>query len=204
MRPPAPKQPQFGAFGIAQIRASVEQSLRLLNTDYLDALLLHEATEADALRADVQVLLDDLKREGKIRTAGTATNPATTQKLAQTAFDIQQVASSAWVDNVTSLRATSRAFLVTHSALGKPLADLLRRLSADAGLRHLARRQGFDANPADLPRQLLALATMRNPQGVVLFSSSQPQRIAQAVSATQIAPAEAEAALAFIQASVNG
>ncbi len=206
-RPPArasePIRPQFGAFGVGQIRASVEQSLRLLNTDYLDALLLHEATEADGLSTDVQALLDDLKREGKIRAAGTATSPAITQKLAQAAFDIQQVASSAWIDNVTSLRATSHAFLVTHSALGKPLADLLERLAADANLRRLAQRQGFDANPADLPRQLLAGAMLRNPHGVVLFSSRQPQRIARAAAANEIAPAEAEAALAFIRATAD-
>lgn len=59
-------------FSAAAIRASVEQSLRRLRTDYLDAVLLHSdglGEESDRFLPAVEAL-DRLKREGKLRATG--------------------------------------------------------------------------------------------------------------------------------------
>ncbi|MCA3749210.1 MAG: aldo/keto reductase [Rubrobacter sp.] len=58
------------------IRFALEQSLRRLQTDYIDFLQLHNA-KMDAIENDrLFELLEELKREGKIRTYGVALGPA--------------------------------------------------------------------------------------------------------------------------------
>lgn len=55
-------------------RASVERSLRRLNTDYLDAVLVHsDGNDLAVLRQGTLEVLDDLKRECKIRATGVST-----------------------------------------------------------------------------------------------------------------------------------
>ncbi|GAA5126833.1 aldo/keto reductase [Alloalcanivorax gelatiniphagus] len=55
-------------------RASVERSLRRLNTDHLDVVLVHsDGNDLDVLRQGTLEVLDDLKREGKIRATGVST-----------------------------------------------------------------------------------------------------------------------------------
>ena len=63
----------------ASIRASVEESLRLLGRDHADILIIHEPdrprqndwwTDRVAVEGPVLGLLDDLKKEGKIRYTG--------------------------------------------------------------------------------------------------------------------------------------
>ena len=58
-------------FSPAHTRASVERSLRRLNTDYLDCVLVHsDGNDLAVLREGVLETLDELKREGKIRASG--------------------------------------------------------------------------------------------------------------------------------------
>lgn len=58
-------------FSPAHTRASVERSLRRLNTDYLDCVLVHsDGNDLAVLREGVLETLNELKREGKIRASG--------------------------------------------------------------------------------------------------------------------------------------
>ena len=51
-----------------RIYSSLERSLKLLGTDYLDLYLLHWREDADL--AEVVYCMEDLKRQGKIRSLG--------------------------------------------------------------------------------------------------------------------------------------
>jgi aryl-alcohol dehydrogenase-like predicted oxidoreductase len=201
-RPPL-KHPRFGAFGSREIRSSVEQSLKALRTDYLDALLLHEVRSSDATRTDLIDLLGSLQREGKIRAIGTATAPADTFGLAGAGFDVHQVVSSVWEDHIKTLRAVSPALFVTHSMLANSLLVLRDRLRINDSTRERSRVLGIDPDNPDLPRRLLALAMLRNPEGVVLFSSNLPEHITSAVSATNLDRADAEAVFKLVEASAH-
>ncbi|MEI6319424.1 MAG: aldo/keto reductase [Pseudomonadota bacterium] len=63
-------------YSVANLRSSIEGSLRRMKTDYVDYLLLHEPPEAkvSALLADVRAEIESLKSAGKIRTFGLATD----------------------------------------------------------------------------------------------------------------------------------
>lgn len=202
---PAPAQPKFGAFEPAELRASVEASLSALRTDYLDGLLLHEVPAETARRDEVIDLLETLRREGKVRAFGAATSLEHTLSLARRrppSCEALQFASSAWTDNAGRVRTLAGdAFVVTHSALGAPLAGLIQALQHDEALRTRARQLGIDPAHPNLGPRLLALAMLRNPGGVALFSSSKTERIAEAATALAITAEEAIAAERLIQGS---
>ena len=69
-RKAVPKRPPITA---SAVRTSVERSLRRLQTDWIDLLLLHEPTLAVLPQSDAVMRgLEDLRREGKVRYTGLA------------------------------------------------------------------------------------------------------------------------------------
>lgn len=62
-------------FSAAHTRASIERSLRRLNTDYLDVVLIHSDGNDEAILDDGACIstLQDLKREGLVRAIGMST-----------------------------------------------------------------------------------------------------------------------------------
>ncbi|HRO02984.1 MAG TPA: aldo/keto reductase, partial [Terricaulis sp.] len=65
--------PRFGRFAAADITTSVEESLRALKTDRLDALLLHEIQPAH-VTDELKRALQQLKASGKALRIGLATD----------------------------------------------------------------------------------------------------------------------------------
>ena len=66
-----------GHFDVATMRASLEESLRQLRTDYVDVLLVHEAPENAYRQDDLMAELEKVVREGKARRTGVASTPKT-------------------------------------------------------------------------------------------------------------------------------
>lgn len=61
-------------FSAEHTRASVERSLRRLRTDYLDCVLVHsDGNDLAVLRQGALEVLEELKKEGKIRATGLST-----------------------------------------------------------------------------------------------------------------------------------
>lgn len=58
------------------VRFALEQSLRRLNTDYIDIWQMHNAHLEQVRDGELFALLDELKREGKLRAWGVALGPA--------------------------------------------------------------------------------------------------------------------------------
>ena len=61
-----------GRFGAAEARDSLETSLRVLGTDYIDIFLMHDCSLGD-ISDDLLVFLSRARAEGKIRYFGVAT-----------------------------------------------------------------------------------------------------------------------------------
>lgn len=151
-------RPQTGLFQPAQVRRSLEKSLRALRTDHVDALLLHEITPQQMSEETGEELLK-LKREGKALKVGLATSAAASDRLLSAfpnLFDIVQAPAGAIVRNL------GNAMLITHSVFGPRLEK------ARAAL------QGDREQAAEL---LLRAAMALNPNGVTLFSSTRPETI---------------------------
>ena len=80
-------------FSPAHTRASVERSLRRLNTDYLDMVLVHSDGNDMAIIDDIGTLdaLADLKQEGKLRAFGMSTKTVAGGLAAATKSDCVMV-----------------------------------------------------------------------------------------------------------------
>lgn len=178
---PSTSVPRFGAFGLVEFRKSVETSLKELRTDYLDILLLHECRTADLEETDLLHFLVDLKREGKIRALGIATGiEETTSILKRHAalFDVVQIPSAIWDMNVRKL-PTIDGLVITHSSLTSRFNILLDRLLSDERMA-AEWRSLTQVDPRDstgLAHLLLAHALNENPNGIVIFFSSNPANV---------------------------
>lgn len=179
---PVPPGERYGAFSVEELTRSLELSLKALRTDHVDLLLLHECHLADARAADVRALLERWRTEGKIRGYGVATHFSDAVEILRecpSAAPVAQFPSDAL--NHNAARLPSRPELViAHSSLKNIMPDLRRRLDEDAALAaRWTEATGAPATDTDtLARVLLGLAAGDNPQGLMLFSSSKPERIA--------------------------
>jgi D-threo-aldose 1-dehydrogenase len=187
---PPPVKDLWGAFGTGQLQRSVERSLKALRTDHLDILLLHECGLDDVRRPETVDFLERLRREGKVRLFGIATQfPETLAILQQApeAAGMAQFASDAFNRNVSALPAGWRGLVGVHSVLRHALPRLNHGLDTDPAAR--ARWTELTGlSPQDRSGGaglLLADALARNVNGVVLVSSTRPERFAEAAEAAR-------------------
>lgn len=207
---PRAAHPQFGMFAVADIRSSLETSLRKLRTDYLDIFLLHEIKEADTENPELLNFLEGLQREGKVRAFGLATGIEETIGIARThpAFaGVLQIPSSPWDRNIERLPALARGRTITHSALTRRFHAFAARLATNAALGQKF-KTAVQIDPADkaaLAQLVLAHALQANPDGVVLFFSSKPENIRASARAATIRPdaAQCQALRALVAADVQ-
>src|SRR5207249_6828879 len=73
---------------VATIVASVEASLRRLQTDYLDVVIIHECNEVDRLMAPTfHEAFDRLKEQGKVRFLGVSSHTPNLEQVMRHAVD---------------------------------------------------------------------------------------------------------------------
>lgn len=195
---PKLREPVFGVFDLPRMRASVEASLRELRTDYVDCLLLHECSLANVVDPDVIGFVEGLQREGKIRAWGVAPTVAEMLAISNSGAGygrVAQFANSAFKNTLSEIGNPSRALTITHSSLADGFRDLLEKLKTTEATARWRAATGFDpSDHAMLGRLFLRNALQRNEGGIVLFSTSQPARIAENVQVTGPDDAEREMA----------
>jgi hypothetical protein len=166
-----------GIFTAAAVRASLENSLRLLRRHRVDVFLLHEALPSD-LSDELRRALEDMATAGKIGTWGLG---SARQKLLgameapRATFPVLQfdfgVAGG-------PLAAAPCSMAITHGALAGaartfPLAD-------GAFLEQLARAVDADLQaPGSMAQLVISAALAANSGGIVLFSSKRAEHIRQ-------------------------
>ncbi len=169
-----------GCFEPAQARASLETSLRELRVETVDFLLLHECRPADLQTEGLLEFLQQAVREGKIRHFGLATDAQSTgyalSRRAEFAR-VVQLAHSVAGPSLARLPLAGRP-VITHSAVRLGLAPLLELMRDESRRRHWSRALAVDCSQSsELARLLLAEALLSNARGVVLFSSTDEDRI---------------------------
>ena len=151
------------------LERSFERSLRHLETDHVDMLLLHEVP-AGLVDESLIEFADRRVRDGKARTTGIATGVADTVVIAGTWAPFPAMAQVPLTRGVTP---PPNVKLILHSVV-RPALE--RAAAADSEL--WKRRLGVDVNRAEVVAGLaLALALRDHPQATVLFSSRSPQRL---------------------------
>lgn len=203
---PPVQYPEFGVFDPARMQQSFETSLKNLRTDYVDLLLLHECTLEDVQRPEVRAFLDQMVREGKARAYGVAPCLEDMRAIAASGAPYGAVAQfdAGLRSAFPPQGASAPALTVTHSCLGARFQQKLRQLQENEALRNTwSSVLGQDAgDPAIIAQAFLAHAIGQNPGGVVLFSTTRPDRLRSNLSAGVLANSpEQSAALAQLMAA---
>jgi D-threo-aldose 1-dehydrogenase len=161
---------------------SLETSLRELQTEYVDLLLLHDPSPTDIAQSDIIPWLEKSKAEGKLREYGISGEFEDVAEIAQQHPELTKVLqfpSDALNRNAESLGKTPGKAMLTFS----PLSPAIERIVAAARRSQIVRKQWtklFGANVRDtrqLAALLMAYARSVNPNGVVLFSTTRPERL---------------------------
>jgi len=196
---------QFGRFAASQVRASLNTSLRELQVDHLDALLLHEI-EPQHVTDDLRWTLETLQRDGKFEAYGIATSIEHTLPLLTDYPDLCGIVqvSAAWLD--AGRPAPPDSTLIIHSVLGERLSRAFAAINAnpDAQLR-FTQATGADAQDrAALAGLMLQSACRRNPNGVTLFSSASREHVVRNAAVLAKAGGPADALDAFLAGPPGG
>lgn len=167
-----------GAFTAESMKKSLDASLHALRTDYVDVLLLHEANVTQANDPGVLEFLGNQVQAGRVRAHGVGGSFANLEgncALFNPAHTVFQFNHSVTADNVSQLRNCDENTrrLVTYGALA-PLAAI--------SARPALRPDGSPGRPdlgdrSHVAGLLLAWAATTNPNGIVLFSSTNPKHI---------------------------
>ena len=127
-------------FSVAALKASFETSLRELETDYVDLLLLHGATAAVLDQDDLLEALERLVEAGKVRMAGISGDHAAIAETFRRAPAVLTTAQFAMNPAnfgfaAETLAAAKRMFLVANHPFGGPagVGALLARVQGLAG-----------------------------------------------------------------------
>ena len=170
-----------GRFDPSEARASLDTSLRELDTDHVDILLLHECTPRDLETEGLLDFLDAVVRDGKVRYLGTATDVDSTRVIAKAypqAAGVVQVPNSAVEPRLDHVPGLSGRAVITHSAVGGALGTLVGLMRDGERCRTWSEALGVDcARPEVLGDLLLAYGLAANAEGVVLFASTSERHI---------------------------
>lgn len=165
-------------FSAEEARGSLENSLRALQTGYIDVLLLHEAEAGDLTDEGLLRFLEDARAEGKIGSFGVGSDTAKTGALLRERPEYCRVVQHDW-SVLEPLEAPGSSFHIHHRALTDRLGTLHAELVADAErCRRWSEEVGRDlARRETLAALMLKAALVLYPGTVLLVSSKSAAHI---------------------------
>jgi D-threo-aldose 1-dehydrogenase len=166
-------------YDAATARASLQTSLRELQTDYVDVLLVHDPAPTDSVDLpDICAYLEEARQAGHVRAWGVAgeQDPCIRLKQSLPANAILQVRDDIF-SRIHPFPADLEP-LITFGVLSESLDRISRYLNGSAERRsRWSEVLGVDCSSEALVALLLRDALDANPRGVVLFSTARPERL---------------------------
>jgi D-threo-aldose 1-dehydrogenase len=169
-------------FELHYVQDSVKESLRRLQTDHVDVLLLHEATLED-VSDELQRFLDDAVQKGMVGSYGIGSPRAEAEALTRVRPELARVLQTNWSAGDRPISHTSETCLITHGAFRKlaQLSDWLRE-EPDRLDRYRALVGDGVADDASLADLMLSAALAQNPHGIVLVGTRRADRIVRSAA----------------------
>jgi D-threo-aldose 1-dehydrogenase len=169
----------------AEAMRSIESSLRALGTEYIDLLLIHDPHTSDIQSDDLYALLEGARGKGSIRQWGVAGEVAPTRAVVE-AFagptPVVQIRDDIFHRPGSGWHPPSASFRVTFGILGEALPRILAHVTATPDrARRWGDATGGDCTSSEVVASfLLRDAFAANRDGVVLYSTSRPDRVGRA------------------------
>jgi D-threo-aldose 1-dehydrogenase len=169
-------------FSIPFVQGSLEKSLVKLKTDYVDILVLHEVRRDD-ITDELLSALQNFMRQGKIRRIGIGTCAANIAEFATAdlKFDVYQ---RAWSLFMSDENLFADHYQIFHGSILGAIERFGTKLNANIEVRRRINEIcSLECRSSeDIAKVLLLGAVSANPNGLTLFSSSKPSRIASYLS----------------------
>ena len=172
-------------FSVTVAAKSLDASLKEMNTDYIDILLLHECSLQAANDPELIAFLETAVRDGKIRHYGLATTfanlPADSATISNK-HSIIQTENSPLEKYIKNSSPIHPRLFIGHSIF-KELRELQMRLANSAANQPqlednaLILRDALKSGKQGLAKLMLLNARRRNPEGIVIFSSTDKNNI---------------------------
>lgn len=177
-------------YGPRNLRRSLETSLRELQTDYVDCLLLHEAHIEDAIQEPLLRALQQLQQQGKILSYGIGSEFGKLRDRHATLppqFKVLQYEHNPLNPDGLNCGIGQLRQVYTHSAL-RHAGDARERLGRAPELAKAFRRAtGVDPRePGALGGLLLAYSHEHNRTGRVVFSTTSVNRLRENVTSFRL------------------
>ena len=184
---PSANQPTSpNRYSIEEMEKSLGLSLSQLQTDRVDLLFLHAPGIHDIIAGNMAGALQEKKAAGKIGAFGISGYRAELEYFLQTRPDVCGDAIQSHfsvLQNGPESEPLRHAFTGMFGVIDGPLQQLHDHLSRNKNFTHSwSDKLGIDLKVRENGGIiLLAIALTLNPQGVVLFFTSNPQRFRQTV-----------------------
>ncbi len=173
-------------FDGSAVRASLDRSLRELNTDYIDLMLLHDPEPSQVRGDEVCASLEEARAAGRIRTWGVAGELAPSVEVTRslgTPSPVLQVRAD--ILEPTPMAELPAAALITFGILGRGVPAIVDHVTrTDTRRRAWRAAVGLDCgDPVVVAGLVLRWAIRSNPHGVVLFGSAGEEHIVSGAAA---------------------
>ena len=189
-------------FDGASVRASLERSLRELNTDYIDLLLLHDPEPGQVRGDEVSASLEEARAAGRIRTWGVAGEPGPCLEVARGLDPAPPVLQMrADILEPGPVLELPPAALITFGILGRGVPAILDHVTqTDARRRAWQTAVGADCgDPTVVAGLVLRWAIHSNPSGVVLFGSASAEHIGSGAAAAATGQGDLDAFVKLLE-----
>ncbi len=172
-------------FSRAHAERSLHTTLQELETDYLDVLLLHEASAEALTDPSLIDFLQNAVREGKIRGYGIGSHLQRIPGLVTAHPDYCPVVQHEWSVLTGAVSIPPFTFRITHGALARSFQQLVERVRKDPAFAKAASdATGVDITSGDkLSAILLRSAALRFSDSITLFSARSKERIVRNIQA---------------------
>ncbi len=192
---------QPGRYDPASARDSLEKSLRALGTDYVDVFFIHDPGPEDRIEmGELKGALEDLRQAGYVRAWGIAGEAERCEALGGSldAPALLQIRDDIFASGLWPVSQPAITFGVLSAAAGRIVAHVR---GSDRRRARWQRAVGEDCCDQSVVASLLLRDALdRNRDGMVLFSTTRPERIGTAVEAAATPPPdEGHALRAFRQ-----
>jgi D-threo-aldose 1-dehydrogenase len=166
-------------YDAATARLSLHTSLRELQTDYVDVLLVHDPAPTDHVDLpDICAFLEDARQAGHLRAWGIAgeRDPCIQIKRSLPATAVLQVQED--ILSRTQPLPGDLEPLITFGVLGEALDRISRYLQGPGRRSRWSDALSVDCSSSQVLASLLLLDALdTNPRGVVLYSTTRPERL---------------------------